>query len=608
MQKRLSAISIVSFLICLLLPLGFASAKNSAPRPEDARHSKARYYYVEGSVALAEGRNSEAYELMKKAAEIDPEYTEAAYNYALLRMSMRNDTLQSADQLKRSISMMRPFVDAYPEESGEAMNYSFLAARTGDIGEAIRVAERTDTLAPDLTGVLLQLAQYYTIRQDFDKALHSLDRYERIEGTDPEISLRKFSIMLSKGDTVGLLNESRRLVVENPVNSEYVLLRGNVFEALQMPDSALFLYEKAEKMNPDDGRTKLTLANYYLEKGDSAAYDLKSSEAMLSDNIMLEEKIQMMTRYMQNILADSADTSRGTRLFEGLLRQYPHEPDLLDLGAQYFATIGNMARAEELMEYATDLDPDKSDYWLRLATYYYTDDKYAQSAATAEKAMEKLKETPRALLTVYGAATLMNNEFDKARATYQKQLDADIPGALLTDDAETVLKKAASLDYESLMRVTQTYAIAGDCSSKQDDYRQAIREYEVAVALDPTNMMSLNNLAYFLALEHEDLDRAEEMSRKAVDEMPGNPTFIDTLAWILYLKKEYAEALELQEKAISMMTEDEAASGEYWDHLGDMQYMMNQKDKAVESWKKAKAAGSDNIHLSEKIRLKKIVE
>lgn len=603
----------ITIIACLALTLGiFATiARSTAPKSAatgQALHSKARYYYVEGSVALAEGRIPEAYELMKKAAEIDPGYQEAAYNYALLRMTLRNDTLQSPSEVKRSIAMMRPFVESYPEEAAEAMNYSFLAARSGDLDEAIRVAERTDSLAPSLTATLLQLAQYYSIKQDFDKAIGALDRYERIEGSDPDLALRKLSLMLNRGDTVALLNESSRLVAENPVNPDYILIRGNVYEAIEMPDSAFACYSRAEILDPDNGKTKLTLANFFLERGDSAAYDEKSREALLCDNIMLEEKLQMMTRYMQNIIADSADTSRGTRLFDGMLAQYPHEPEVLDLGAQYFAAIGNLGRAEELMAYATDLDPENPDYWLRLASFYFTDDKYADSEKVCEQALGRLGDGNRGLLTVYGAATLMNGDYDKARDAYQRQIDLDLPGALITDSASTVLAKAANLDYESLMRLAAAYAQAGDCSSKQDDIPRAIREYEVSLTLDPTNMMTANNYAYFLALAGHELDKAEQLSRKAVDEQPDNATFIDTLGWILYLKGEYAEALDVQQNAIDKISEDDTSAGEFWDHLGDIQYRSGLKDKALESWKKAKALGCDNKQLPEKIRTKKLTE
>lgn len=606
MQKRYTIIFSVAAVLCLSLFFGFSA--ESQTKPNESTHAKARYYYVEGSVALAEGRLSEAYELIKKASLTDPQYPEAAYNYALLRMSMRNDTIQSAHEVRRSIDMMRPFVEEYPSEAAEAMNYSLFSLRSGDIEEAIRVAERTDSLVPDLTATLLQLAQFYSIKQDYDNAIRSLERYERIEGNDPELSLRKFALMLSKRDTVGLMNESRRLVAENPVNPDYMLIRGNVFEALEMPDSALVCYERAEAMAPDDGKTKLTLANFFLQQGDSTAYDLKSSEALLSEDIMLEDKLQMMTRYMQNILADSADTSRGSRLFDGLLSQYPHEPSVLDLGGQYFATIGNMQRAEELMEYATDLDPKNPDYWLRLATFYYSDEKYSESVRTCESAIEKLGQPTKGLLTVYAASATLNGEYDKCRTINQMQLDIELPGLTLADSPDTVLKKAANADYDTLMSLARIYGMAGDSYAREHDYKNAIKEYEVSMALDPDNPMSLNNMAFFMAKDGGDLDVAEEMSRKTLAEDPENPTYLDTLAWILYLKGMYEEALEIQEKAIEIIGDDDESMGEYWDHLGDMQYRLGHKDKALENWKKAKTLGSDNQQLPEKIRTKKIPE
>lgn len=574
-----------------------------------AQRAKARYYYVEGSLALAEGRSSEAYELIKKAALTDPAYEEANYTYALLRMTLRNDTLSTPTELGRSISMMRAYVDKYPKETEEAMNYSFLVAHAGDIDEAIRVAERSDTLAGSKPNILLQLAQYYSAKQDLDKAISTLERYERIEGNDPDIAFRKFSLMFMKGDTARLISESDRLVKENPLSTEYLIIRGNAMEALEMPDSALVSYQRAEALDPDDGRVKLTLANYYLERGDSAAYDRKSSEAILSENIMLDEKLDMMRRYMQNIISDTtADSRRGARLFDGLLKQYPHEPQVLDLGAQYSATIGDYARARELMAYATDLEPDNPDYWTRLAHFNFADDKYAEAVAVCEKAMEKLPEVPRGLLLVYGTACSLSDNYDKARDAYQRLLDIELPGASLSDDVQTTLQKAGKLPYESLMKVVDIFQMVGDGSFKTGDIDRSMKEYDVVLALNPDNVVALNNYAYYLAIGGGDLEKAEELSRKAVGEQPENPTYIDTLAWILYLKGRYADALELQEKAMEYITPEAESSGEYWDHLGDIQYRCGLKEKALESWKKALELDKDNKKIAEKVREKKIKE
>ncbi len=598
--------TVMALAIAVLLGSAGTFAAKSSKNSEDAR-AKARYFYVEGSAALAEGNSSEAYELIKKAATIDPSYAEANYTYGLMRMTLRNDTLATPTEIEKSIALMRPYIDMYPKETEEAMNYSYIVARAGDVDEAIRVAERSDTLAGSTPNILLTLAQYYSAKQEADKAISTLERYERIEGNDPDISLRKFALLFMKGDTLGLLNESARLVRENPLSTDYLLIRGHAMEAIELPDSALVCYERAEALDPDDGKVKLTLANYYLERGDSAAYDRKSREAILSENIMLDEKLDMMSRYMQNIISDTtADMRRGSRLFDGLLLQYPHEPKVLDLGAQYSAVIEDYTRAQELMSYATDLEPENPDYWTRLAHFYFMAEDYAKAMATCEKALEKLPETPRGLLLVYGTASSMAGDYEKAREAYQKLLDMELPGALLTDDAQTIFQKAGNLPYESLLMVANYFQMAGDGSFKTGNIDRATKEYDVVLALNPEDLTVINNYAYYLAMGGGDLDRAEELSRKTVEEQPDNATYLDTLAWILYLKGEYQEALQIQEKAMETLSPEAESSSEYWDHLGDIQYRCGQKENALESWKKALELDKGNKKIAEKVRDKKI--
>lgn len=568
--------------------------------------AKARYYYVEGSVALAEGRHAEAYELLKKAVQTDPGYEEANYAYALMRITLRNDTLQSAREVSRSMALMRLFVDTYPEESSEAMNYSFLAAQSGNLKEAVRVAQRTEKIDPKNTSILLHLAQYYSMQQEMDSAIHVLERYERIEGESPDLSLRKLQLMLTKGDTLGLIAESNRLVSKHPVSAEYRLIKGNVYEVLSMPDTSLVCYEEAERLEPDNGQVKLALANYYLQKGDSAEYDRKSSEAILSDNIELEEKLDMTGRYMHNIIADSADYRRVDRIFDGLLRQYPHELKVLELGGQFYSATGNLERAEELFSYAVDLDGDNPDNWSRLAACYYTDDKYAKTLEVCDSALSRLKDEPRGLLLVYSAAATMLDKPELATSIYEKLLRQDLPDASLSDSTSVILRKARALSYDALTRVGDVFSMAADASHKMGNEQLSHLQYETSVSLNPENPLALNNYAYYLAIDGGDLEKAEQMSRKSLELEPDNPTSIDTLAWILYLRGKYEEALKTQEGAIEKATAADNLAAEYWDHLGDIQYKCGEVDKAVESWKKALALDKDNKTIAEKIKHRRL--
>ncbi len=62
--------------------------------------------------------------------------------------------------------------------------------------------------------------------------------------------------------------------------------------------------------------------------------------------------------------------------------------------------------------------------------------------------------------------------------------------------------------------------------------------YEQILELDPENLIVMNNYAYFLATHKGDLKIAEDYSRYTIQAQPDNPVFLDTYAWILYLRGE----------------------------------------------------------------------
>ena len=60
--------------------------------------------------------------------------------------------------------------------------------------------------------------------------------------------------------------------------------------------------------------------------------------------------------------------------------------------------------------------------------------------------------------------------------------------------------------------------------------------YEQILALDPYNLMVLNNYAYHLATHKGDLKEAERMSAITIREEPNNPVYLDTYGWIMHLQ------------------------------------------------------------------------
>ena len=80
--------------------------------------------------------------------------------------------------------------------------------------------------------------------------------------------------------------------------------------------------------------------------------------------------------------------------------------------------------------------------------------------------------------------------------------------------------------------------------------------YERILALDPSNLMILNNYAYHLATNGGDLKKAERMSERTIRENPNNPVFLDTYGWIMHLQGQDELAKFYLNKALNNATDE----------------------------------------------------
>jgi uncharacterized protein HemY len=120
------------------------------------------------------------------------------------------------------------------------------------------------------------------------------------------------------------------------------------------------------------------------------------------------------------------------------------------------------------------------------------------------------------------------------------------------------------------------------------------------LAKHPDNSTFNNDLGYVLADNNRDLDNAEKMIRKALEEdrklrnkIPDLPpelnhdstAYLDSLGWVLFKKKKYQEA----KKELLEATKDKVDGQhvEILDHLGDVHMALGEKAEAIAVWKHA---------------------
>ncbi|MDE7438541.1 MAG: tetratricopeptide repeat protein [Muribaculaceae bacterium] len=583
MKSRLLFLPLIALALAVA---GMATAKTSRQQGVSPERQKARYYYLEGLRHQGQEEAQEAYEYFKRATAIDPTYTEAASAYATQRISLRLDTMRTPAELNRSLAMLRPFVDKYPDDANEALYYSLVAQSVNQIPEAIRVLESLTEHNPQLSSAYAQLAEAYMRSGETEMAIETFNRLETIDGKSIPISLTKISYRLHSADTVGAVAEAKAIMDANPANPQCRILMGNMMNLVQKKDSALLYFEEAEKLNPDLGAAKLALADFYLQQGDSAQYDAKTYEALISEDFGLDEKLDLMTRYIYKILSEKNNMKRSDHLFEVLRQQFPHEPEMLNFAAQYSAAKGDFKDAAEQIGYAIDLSPSDMQLRAQMMSYLISDDR-AEEAMKYYDDFKKQLTPPRRLTALYAAAAQIAHHTDTAINAY-KNLIREINSNFPTDSVLTARMIPASVTYDDMLAISELYTSIGDCYYADKRLQEAYNAYDNALTLNPDNAMALNNYAYFLSENGGDLERAAEMSLKSLDaQNSSNPTFLDTYAWILHKKGDEAEALKYQTSAIEEAEKQGAAHSELYDHYGDILKENDKDDEALEAYEKA---------------------
>lgn len=142
------------------------------------------------------------------------------------------------------------------------------------------------------------------------------------------------------------------------------------------------------------------------------------------------------------------------------------------------------------------------------------------------------------------------------------------------------------------------YSTLGDAQSNLENSEEADRVYELALRYDPQNHNAMNNYAYNLSVRGEKLERAAELAVKAMELDPDNAAYLDTMGWIFYKTGEFEKARRFIKASIDL--DDEAASAEVLEHLGDVYDKLNKPDEAKKWWRKALEKDPSLTYLKER--------
>lgn len=570
--------SLCAAILLLLTVLPFADKLMASDRKaisEDDR-VKAEYIFLEAEKQRNMGRDDAFHHLLQYAHSLDPENSAIAYYLGYSRL-MKSNLSVSDSLFSSSLRMMRKHVDAHPEDKYEAMLYANGNMIANQVQEGLRVLKIQAERNPHSVEVQLSIADAYARLEDYRNAIAAYDSVQQWQGQSVQLSARKVRAYQALNDTVGAIDEMRSLLATAPRNVDYNLAMGNMMLMFGERDSALTYYDKAQQYEPENGATYLAKAQFYNAIGDSVNYDQQTYQALVSKDLDVASKVEVLADYARHLLVAKDSSARTENLFKVLIEQHPNEPQIRMLFSDYLAAKDDMKGAAEQMDYAVNLDPTDAQAWNRLLVLNIISENYEAAIAAGDRAIE-LNPNNIELYGYIAPAYYNIKQYDKAIEVYKKALAA-------VDSTDT--------EHRSMF-----LGGMGDAKFSMGDTIGAFALYDQAIEIDPNNVSILNNYAYFLTLCNRDLDKAERMSAKTVQAEPQNATFLDTYAWVFYKRKEYTMAQLYIEMAIK---NERRPSSDIYDHYGDILLAVGNKQEALKQWKKALELDAGNKELLEKV-------
>ena len=547
----------------------------SSLTPEQQR--KYDYFFLEAMRLKEKKDYASAFGLLQHCLDIHPNAASALYEVSQYYMFLRQ-VPQGQEALEKAVANA-------PDNYWYSQGLASLYQQQNELDKAVTLVEQMVVRFPAKQDPLFNLLDLYGRQEKYDEVISTLNRLEKRMGKNEQLSMEKFRIYLQMKDDKKAFQEIESLVQEYPMDMRYQVILGDVYLQNGKKQEAYDVYQKVLAAEPDNPMAIFSMASYYKQTGQEELYQQQLDTLLLNKKVTPDTKVGVMRQMIvENEQADK-DSTQIIALFDRIMKQEQDDPQIPMLYAQYLLSKNMESESVPVLEQVVDLDPTNNAARMMLIGAAVKKEDYKQIIKVCEPGIEA---TPDALEFYYYLAVAYNQ--------------AEKPDSVISICKRALEHKTADGKKEI---VSEFYSILGDMYHTQKQMKEAYAAYDSALVYNPSNIGALNNYAYYLSVERRDLDKAEEMSYKTVKAEPNNATYLDTYAWILFEKGNYAEARIYIDNA--MKSEGGDKSDVIVEHCGDIYYMTGDVDGALTYWKKALEMGSESKTLKQKIEKKKYI-
>jgi len=543
----------------------------------EEQQRKYDYFFLEAIRMKEKKEYATAFGLLQHCLEINPNASSALYEISQYYMFLR--------QVPQGQAALEKAVAYAPDNYWYSQGLVSLYQQQNELDKAVTLLETMVTRFPVKQDPLFNLLDIYSRQEKYNDVISTLNRLEKRLGKNEQLSMEKFRIYLQMKDDKKAFREIESLVQEYPMDMRYQVILGDVYLQNGKKQEAYEAYQKVLAVEPDNPMALFSMASYYDQTGQKELYQQQLDTLLLNKKVAPDTKINVMRQIIvENEQSAAKDSTQVIALFDRIMKLDQDDPQIPMLYAQYLLSKNMEPEAVPVLEQVVDLDPTNKAARLMLVSAAVKKEDYKQIIKVCEPGIEA---TPDALELYYYLAIAYHQaeQTDSVLSVCSRALEHVTPDT----------RKEVISDF---------YSIMGDIYHTKKQMTEAYAAYDSALVYNPSNIGALNNYAYYLSVERRDLDKAEEMSYKTVKAEPNNSTYLDTYAWILFEKGNYAEARIYIDNA---MKNDGEKSDVIVEHCGDIYFMTGDVEGALNYWKKALEMGSESKTLKQKIEKKKFI-
>lgn len=545
-------------------------------------------FFLEAICEHAKGNNDAAFDLLQHCVEIDSTKSEAYYYLAQYYGALKQK--DKAIACIEKAASLEPLNTTYQETLANTYinmrQYDKAAAVLEDLYDKHRDRD-------DILGVLVQL---YEEQHEYESAIKALTKLETIEGKSERLSYTKSKFFTELGDKKAAIAEMKMLADQYPNDQNYRGLYANALFINGQKKKALEIYHDILKIEPENRNALMALLAYEKDEGEPDKAAALTEQVLLSKNITSQDRVLLMRQEIGQSEQEGGDSTRVLYLFRRMLEQPQMDADVAILCATYM-NLKQMPNdtISGVLEQVLKVAPDHAAARLQLVSYAWQAGDMPRIISLCQDARQ-YNPDEMAFYYYQGIAYYKQEQLDQALNAFQNGIG--------------VISQQSDPDI-----VSDFYAVMGDILHQKGLDKEAFAAYDSCLVWKDDNYGCLNNYAYYLSEKEIRLDKAEQMSYRAIKAEPKNATYLDTYAWILFKQERYAEAKIYIDQTLQC---DSDTSAVLLEHAGDIYYYAGDKEQALTYWQQAlaraesttPAVASDDRRqiLTRKIKLKKYLK